>query len=353
MKLLILTQKVDKNDSVLGFFHSWLEKIAQRCDSLIVVALEVGVFDLPANVRVLSLGKKKPKGGSFGKIKYVVSFYRYIWRERKNYEIVFIHMNPEYAVLGGWLWWLFNKKVFLWYVHRQWQWWLGLGSFFCRKIFTVSPQTCPLKNNKVVSLGHGIDTAEFCCDLSAAGKTKFFIISVGRITRIKNLETLIEAGEILAKEYPMAIEIKLFGAPITADDQKYQEELNLLIKNKRLANIIFFAGTVPYNKIKEIYCQSDLMINLAPSGGIDKAVLEAMSCSRPVLVANESFRPFFDDFAGKLIFKFQNSHDLAEKIKLLMINDNRELVLFLKNQVAKYHNLDSLIYNLVDNFLKN
>src|SRR3989338_3997811 len=96
MKLLIITQKVDKNDPILGFFHRWLEEFAKNVEKLTVICLGKGEYDLPENVRVLSLGKES----GHSKIKYLRRFYKYIWMERKNYDAVFVHMNPEYVILG-------------------------------------------------------------------------------------------------------------------------------------------------------------------------------------------------------------------------------------------------------------
>ena len=57
MKLLVLTQVVDKNDTNLGLFHTWLERIASRVEHLTVICLKRGEYHLPENVTVLSLGK--------------------------------------------------------------------------------------------------------------------------------------------------------------------------------------------------------------------------------------------------------------------------------------------------------
>src|SRR3989338_9595639 len=100
MQLLILTQKVDINDDILGFMHAWILKFAQACELVTVVCLEQGEHHLPANVKVLSLGKETGKS----RLKYLFNFYRYIWRERKNYSAVFVHMNEIYVILG-WLCW--------------------------------------------------------------------------------------------------------------------------------------------------------------------------------------------------------------------------------------------------------
>jgi len=57
LKLLIITQKLDERDSVLGFFVGWVRELAKHFPQIIVVCLEKGEYDLPANVRGLSLGK--------------------------------------------------------------------------------------------------------------------------------------------------------------------------------------------------------------------------------------------------------------------------------------------------------
>ncbi|KKS22293.1 MAG: hypothetical protein UU78_C0019G0001, partial [Candidatus Roizmanbacteria bacterium GW2011_GWC2_41_7] len=56
MKLIVITQKVDINDGNLGFFHRWLEKLAEKTTELRVVCLSAGEYHLPQNVKVYSLG---------------------------------------------------------------------------------------------------------------------------------------------------------------------------------------------------------------------------------------------------------------------------------------------------------
>ena len=49
MRILIITQKVDKDDSLLGFFHYWIENIAALAEQVTVIALSKGSYDLPKN----------------------------------------------------------------------------------------------------------------------------------------------------------------------------------------------------------------------------------------------------------------------------------------------------------------
>ena len=114
-KLLIITQKVDKNDSVLGFFHGWILEFAKNYEELIVICLEKGEYDLPDNVKVLSLGKED----NVSKFVYLIRFYKYILQNRKNYDNVFVHMNVEYVILGGLVWKILRKKIGLWYMHKS------------------------------------------------------------------------------------------------------------------------------------------------------------------------------------------------------------------------------------------
>src|SRR6185312_9296857 len=157
MKLLIVTQKVDQNDSILGFFHRWIEEFAKHFSLVTVICLQEGEHHLPENVKVLSLGK----ASGTSRLQYIFRFYKYIWNERKNYDVVFVHMNPEYIVLGGWFWKLWHKKVALWYVHRAVNTKLRIAEKFADVIFSSSKESFGIESSKVRFVGHGIDVEKF------------------------------------------------------------------------------------------------------------------------------------------------------------------------------------------------
>ncbi len=157
MKLLIITQAVDTNDTTLGFFHSWIERFARECESVIVICLKEGRHQLPPNVKVLSLGKER----SEGRLGYVLNFYKYIFSEHGGYDAVFIHMNQEYALLGG-LWWrLCNIPTALWYNHTYGSIISDIAAIFVRKVFYTSPFAYMAKKGKAIAMPAGIDTDFF------------------------------------------------------------------------------------------------------------------------------------------------------------------------------------------------
>src|SRR3989344_8116257 len=157
MRLLIVTQKVDKKDPILGFFHRWIEEFAKNFEKVTVVCLEKGEYNLPTNVKVLSLGKEERRS----KAEYISRFYRYIWQERKNYGAVFVHMNQEYVLLAGDIWRLLGKSVYLWRNHAKGNFLTTMAVWLSDKVFYTSPQSFTARFKKAVQMPVGIDTDFF------------------------------------------------------------------------------------------------------------------------------------------------------------------------------------------------
>jgi hypothetical protein len=59
MRVLMITQKVDLDDDILGFTHTWVNKLAEKVERLYVLALAVGRHSLRDNVELFSMGKER------------------------------------------------------------------------------------------------------------------------------------------------------------------------------------------------------------------------------------------------------------------------------------------------------
>lgn len=317
MKLLIITQKVDSADGLLGFFHDWLKEFAEVFSEVTVICLFEGQHDLPGNVRVLSLGKEK----DVGRISYLFNFYYYLWRERKNYDAVFVHMNAEYVILGGWWWRLTGKKIGLWYTHKAVTWKLRLAELLSEVIFTASPESFQLASAKLMVVGHGIDTGKFSLkNPILAEPEQFRLVSVGRISEIKNLLLLIKAIDLLVHKFGLDnLTVSLIGEPPNGRGREYAAVLKEEIKNLHLEKYIDWVGNIPNRDLPAYYQQADLSVNLCPTGGLDKAVLESLACGVPALVYNKTFRKIFGDYQMQLIVSQVDPEEVAEKIRQLLI----------------------------------
>ncbi len=323
MKLLIVTQKVDKNDPILGFFHRWIEEFAKHFEKIIVICLEKGECDLPPNVKVLSLGKEDLKIENWKlkiKFRYILNFYQYIWRERNNYDAVFVHMNPEYVVLGGLFWRVWNKRIGLWYVHRQTNLKLWIAEKFVHVILTSSPESFCLKSRKTMVLGHGIDSKLFRYH-GRNFDSPLKLVHVGRITRVKNIHIIFESVRKLLDSGVEVVSMSMIGQPITPDDKKYLVELKALVKNLEIERCVVWRGTVPNSQIPLIYAESSASINASPDGGMDKVVLESLATGCPSFVHNKAFMPLLADM--KEVLMFSDASDLATKIASFQVMENK------------------------------
>lgn len=157
MKILLITEKVDKNDEIFGYFHGRILDFLPYCEKLTILCLEENQHNLLQNVKILSLGKEKKQS----RIRYVWNFYRFIWSERKNYDTVFVHMAPIWIVMGGLIWRLLCKKIVLWYSHKFVDWKLRVAEFFATLILTPSENSFRVKSKKVHVAHDALDLEAF------------------------------------------------------------------------------------------------------------------------------------------------------------------------------------------------
>jgi glycosyltransferase involved in cell wall biosynthesis len=324
MKLLVLTQRVDRGDSVLGFMPEWLRAFAGVAESVTAICLERGEFDLPNNVRVFSLGKEKYNTNDTNRysnnantfvrrLRYIFKFYRLIWQERKNYTHVLVHMNPEYVVMGGLCWRMMGKRIGLWYAHGHVPFWLRLAEPLTHDIFASTKSGFRLPTKKLNIIGQGIDTEYFRPAGKKEDHDQFRIISVGRISPVKDYETLIQAISHLPSR--AAVHVDIIGGAGTSEQEKYFKEIKDLVQDRGLSDTIHFAGPVANRDILEILQTSDLFVNMSRTGSLDKAMLEAMACGVPVLTCNEAMLEVFGHYQKQLMYQKGDSSELAKKIE--------------------------------------
>ncbi len=283
MRILICTQAVDKNDPILGFFHRWIEEFATHCESVMVICLREGEHSLPQNVHVFSLGKEK----GAGRVSRAVRFLKLIVAHRKEYDAVFVHMNPEYVILGGALWRLLNKPIGLWYVHRSINLRLRLAVLFLTRVFSVSKESFRLPTHKLIIVGMGLDPAfsSVQCD---RGDTALRIITTGRISKTKRLREMLDALDILHANGVSFI-FTIAGAPVMPSDRAYEKELRADIERRSYRGLVRFVGAIPHRDIPALLARHSTFLNLSTTGSVDKAVLEAMAVGLVPVTSNEAF----------------------------------------------------------------
>ncbi len=343
MRLLIVTQVVDQHDPILGFFHRWITEYARACEHVYVLCLREGTHALPKNVTVLSLGKEK----GYRRLSYLRLFFSYIWKYRREYDAVFVHMNQIYVVLGGLLWRLWGKHIGLWYAHGATSLSLRIATFLTHHVFTSTASGFRLKSRKVRIVGQGIDTELFprCSDTYDASRIR--VVCVGRIGPIKRNEILIDAIAYL-RGRGIDATATFVGETI---DRSYHSSLRTQIAGKNLESAVSFTGAVSPEEVSAYICEADVFANPSATGSLDKVGLEALVSGVPVVTSNPAFREVLGIYAERLMFPSDDAEALADRITVLhTAPDRRELIEALSEMVRKKHSVEALIPRILAHY---
>jgi glycosyltransferase involved in cell wall biosynthesis len=338
---LLITQVVDVEDPVLGFLHRWLEEFSKHVEHIEVICLKEGKHRLPPNVKVHSLGKENISG--FRKFKYGFRFLSLISRLRKNYDMVLVHMNPEYVILGGLFWKLTGVRVNLWYNHPHKGLRLAIAAHFSDKIFFTSPYAASAHFPQAERMPAGIDVNVFKPQ-TGVEKNRYLIYSQGRIMPSKRIDVLLQAFRMLRAKVPATLML------VGPEDKSYGRELRTRFADLIESGAVVFKGPVPNHETPFLYSAAGVSVNLAASGHFDKSVLEAMACGTPVVISSKAF----DDLVPlEWVIPENDPQALADALELMMTLPEREfeaLSFREKEAVARTHSLPALTAALVGTF---
>ena len=366
-RVLFITQKIDRDDDVLGVYHEWARRIAERLGGLKVICLERGRVELPEEMEIFSLGKEAARSAASGKsvkpkvhkvirrLKYIFRLGRCLWRWRGEYDTVFVHMNPEYLVVAGWWWKITGKRVVFWYNHPRGGWRARVAAWFADRILATSPQSwAGRRGATIMPAGINVESKEFEVENNTRGGKEFKILSLGRIAPVKKLEILIGAiRELLITNYELRIIVDIFGGA-REEDEDYFKRLKLMVGEFGLEDRVKFLGAAPNRKTPEIYQQYDIFVNLTPAGSLDKTILEAFAAGAPVITSNPAVRELYPEWAQNIfIFEEGDVDDLARALSAAANVDGRKmhmLGLALQKEVIRRHSLEVLVERLAEIF---
>ncbi|MBI4692187.1 MAG: glycosyltransferase family 4 protein [Candidatus Terrybacteria bacterium] len=343
--LLICTQVMDRKDSTLGFFCRWVELLAEKFGRVNVICLKKGSFDLPSNVFVYSLGKESATGNKFfKKIIFALRFCYHAWRLRKEYDVVFVHMNEEYVLLGGLFWRLLGKKVFMWRNHYEGSFLTDIASIFCNTIFCTSKFSYTSRYKKTILMPVGVDEESYKLNEPIA-RIPHSVLFLGRISKSKRPELLIKALTEIARQ-GIKFTATFVGGPVDAEPD-YLNQMRALAESLGIANRVVFTGAIPNTETYRYYRSHDIYVNCSPSGMLDKTMFKAVGCGCLTLVSSRDF----EELVGPdYIFPDNDLNGLVEKLaKFLTISsEERTRLANALQEPIKRNSLKILIDRLDD-----
>lgn len=340
MRLLVLTQTLDKKDPALGFFHEWVVALATRVDHLAVFPLKTGEYTLPKNVMVEPL-RTAQKCASLATALRVLTL---SWKHRNAYDAVFVHMNQEYILVAGLLWKLLGKRVYLWRNHYAGSLLTTFAALFCDKIFYTSKSSYTARYKHAVQMPVGVDIDPSHFE-RAIDRTPNSILFFGRFNQSKRPDLLVEALVVL-KEESIQFSATFAGGQDDPASTYFREVKGRAEELSLLNQVTFTGAAVPAPERYNYFRSHTIYVNAGKSGMLDKTIFEAIAAGCLPLTASADIA----ELAGlEFSYPYGDALALAERLKELLAfsSDKRALVTKTLQEKTTSHALPVLTDKLI------
>lgn len=351
MRLLLFNLATDADDSAVGFAISWIVELAKQAAHIDIITMRAGRYDLPEHVRVYSVGKEK----GYNEFRRFIEFYRLLVRllRQQRYDACFAHMMPLFVVMAAPILRLHKIPIVLWYAHKSVPLMLRLATLFAQRIVTSVQEGFGIKTPKLRIIGQGIDVNQFTPDEHALDTPHpFALVTVGRLTRRKHVELLLQGVARFIQAYPdLQFTFTIIGGPYTFHDEAYVQELRTYVSDAHLDHSVRFEGCIPYQQIPSHYQKADCFVSMSDTGSIDKAILEAMSCGIIPIMTNHALAGTFDQSLAALCMIDADPGALAEhlfRVHSLSFEKRRALGRQLRELVVRDHSLQKLSQKILE-----
>jgi glycosyltransferase involved in cell wall biosynthesis len=266
-------------------------------------------------------------------------------------DICFSHMMPLFTVLGAPLLKLRKIPIVTWYAHPHASWALKAAHRLSDRTVASVATAYPYKQDKLVPIGHGIDTQLFCpAQQNEIPDEPPMVLCVGRLSPVKDHPTLLKAAARLRQIIARPFRVVIVGGPAVAKDDAYVRALHEQIEELKLRDIVAIEAPVTMGRLPGWYRRCAVHVNMSPIGFGDKVAWEAMSCAKPCVVANEGFSDTLGKYQTHLTYNFGNDRQLAERLACLLAlpdEERRHIGTYLRVQVLSLHCIDGLAQRLL------
>lgn len=328
-RVVFVTQQIDPDHPNLAAAASMVRALAAQVDEVVVLALRAVPGALPENCRVHVIGAQTQalRGARFAAA---------LARELVPRPLAVVaHMSPIYAVLAAPLCRPLLVPVILWFTHWRTSTTLRLAVHASTAIATVDMSSFPIASGKVAAIGHGIDVGDFPCRPTPPAEPPLRALAVGRTSPAKGLAAVI-AGVRRAQEQGLAVELEIRGPSETGEERDHRRRLVELAGDG-----VRVEEPVSRRLLPEVFARTDLVVNAAAAGSLDKSVFEACASCVPVLASNPGFASLLPP---ELLFKRGDAGQIAERLASFAsrdTGDRSDLGHELRRQVEERHSAES------------
>lgn len=162
-------------------------------------------------------------------------------------------------------------------------------------------------SGRILYVPNGVDLAVFAPSRSSGSSDRKCVLYVGRLSREKNLERLVDAMRRIVPPARLVI-IGEGGRRETIERRAQQAGVD-----------VEFRGVVPFGEVPRHLAGADVFVLPSLTEGHPKALLEAMACSLPCAGAARGGIPsLLEDGVSGLLFDPEDTGDIARAIQRLL-----------------------------------
>jgi len=208
----------------------------------------------------------------------------------EKFTVLFSHMTSVQSAFISPITRIIRLRHYLWFAHTSNGIFLKVSRLLSNGIITSTPGSCPLKGNKVYSIGQSINSKKFKKKNSNTQSIKN-LVHIGRFDPSKNIEEIVYEVKKLRSNFP-DLKLEVIGSPSSDRYKDYELNIKAEFNSEVQLGWLKFSPHIPRSSLPEILQTYDCFIH-SFQGSLDKTIVEATFSGLPVITINDEYRKIF------------------------------------------------------------
>ena len=342
MNIIYCCQTIDQNSKALGETLSRIISLSKnkRVNKIFVVSINKSQFtNNTKNIEFLFLDGNNKMEKLFSAISIFIKIF-----SKNKIHVAYCYMSNVFPYILYFFKLIYKFKILFWNCHTVKNNFTKFSIKYLVDYWLVSDNVYKIYDTKNCrNIGYSSND-NFYYDKLKNKKRPYDLITVGRVTPIKNIHTIIEAIYYVKKIYSVNLNCIIIGSPYVDYDHQYLSFIKKLISFYDLKNIRL-EGFIKNSQLRKYYVKSKIFLSACP-GGLGKSGIEAISSGCIPITTEENMSVYNKKFNSLLNCK-NDSLVLARKINEILGLKSQN-----SSMIKKY--LESLSSNFTyDKFNKN
>jgi len=229
----------------------------------------------------------------------------------KKVDAVYLYMTPTVAPFFFLLKPFFGYKVVTWFGHSIYTPVTKISLLYFTDLWlNANKSMAPFIPSHLRLIGQGTDPLVF---YPQDIRPEYDLITVGRITKAKKLELIIDALKYCKITYNKSYTLFICGDPYVKADIEYKQGLIKYIEDQGVMSQVVFAGAIPRESLRVKLNSARAFVFTSP-GGVGKSSVEALACGIPLIITSPEASDFFGADLASSFLCAPNPAALGSKI---------------------------------------